>query len=578
MFKRLFSYVWNRKGLFFLGSFFILINSVATLAPAELGGDIVKTFTAKGQQLIKNKESAQLILFGIILLAIFVVKFVADFMRRFIMPYMGQLISTDMQREFHKKVLRLPVKYFKNREIGELISRTTNDISVVKGFLGANLISIINDPLILILGIARLISINWIFTLELFLVGVLIAFLMKKTGDFLRRMAQKVQESLGDITARLQRSLFSIEIIKLFHREKYHDDNFNGAIDTYNHNAKKVIRTNALFRPSVDFLGFLAALIILTTGVFFIHDRSMTIDELFRFLLYMLILSSPLNASTSFFIQYKSASASAERIFEVLDEKEEAYNENKKPLPLITGKVEFKDVQFSYNRGAPVLNGISFTAKPGQVIAIVGSSGGGKTTLVNLIPRLIDVKKGNILIDDVNIKNVTLQSLRTQIGMVTQENILFPGTVLENILYGRLDATKEDVISAAKEANAHDFIMSFPKKYNTQIGERGVLISGGQRQRLALSRVMLKRPKIMILDEATSALDTESEKLVQDALSNILHLQTTFVIAHRLSTIMEADKILVLDKGKIKEHGTHQQLIKRKGSLYKKLYEMQFQV
>lgn len=613
MFFRMFSYVWRRKGLFLLATFFILINSIATLAPAEWGGMVTRELQGQsrsqekfwplfwegrlldsrlgslitstknedtGQNLLQKElgkgNSGRLILLGLLALIIFTTKLAADYARRYTMTYLGTLIATDMQGEFHSKVLRLPVPYFRKRKIGELISRTTNDINLLRNFLGGNLISIINDPLILIIGIVRLFMLNWIFTLELFAVGILIAILVQAVGNRLRKVVRRVQASLGDITANIQESLFSVEIIKLFHRERFHDDRFTGSLDTYLDHSRKSIKINSALRPMVDYMGFIGGLIVIATGVVMIINRTLQVDELVTFLFYIGILSAPLNAITNISVQYKAATAAGERFFEVLDEQEEPYNPQGRVLPPLAGEVEFRNVSFAYKRGEPVLRSVSLKAKPGQVIAIVGSSGGGKTTLVNLIPRLIDPQRGTILMDGHNTRRVTLESLRSQIGMVTQDNILFPGTVRENILYGKLDAGEDEIIEAARAANAHEFIEGFPRGYDTEIGERGLLISGGQRQRLALARVMLKRPRIMILDEATSALDSESEQLVQKALSEIVHMQTTFVIAHRLSTIMEADQILVLDQGRIVERGTHNQLMARKKSIYQKLYSIQF--
>lgn len=570
MFFRMWSYVWRHKWLFFIGTFFILINAVATVAPAEWGGQVLK-------ELLAQSDSGRLIVFGLAALVIFTAKLGADFMRRYLMGWLGQLINADMQKEFHAKVLRLPVSYFRQRQIGDLISRTTNDIGVVRSFLGANMMSIINDPLVLAIGLTRLFVLNWLFSLELLAAGILIAVLVQVTGNLLRRVMHKLQAGIGDITSSLQQSLFSIEIIKIFHREKFHRDKFDGRVGAYLENARREVKINSFFRPAVDFVGFLGGGLVIGTGAYMISGGHMKIDELFTFMMYIATLSSPLNAVTGFFVSYKGATAAAERFFEVIDAEEEKYQEGGKALPPVAGRVEFRGVHFAYRRGEPVLRGIDLVAEPGQVIAIVGGSGGGKTTLVNLIPRLLESPRGRVLIDGHDVRKVTLESLRSQIGMVTQDNILFPGTVYENILYGKLEATKAEVEEAARIANAHDFITEFPRGYATQIGERGLMISGGQRQRLALARAILKRPRIMILDEATSALDTESEKLVQNALAGILHLQTTFVIAHRLSTVVEADQIIVLDQGRIVERGAHRELIKRKGSAYRRLYEMQFQ-
>ncbi|MCK5268774.1 MAG: ABC transporter ATP-binding protein [Spirochaetes bacterium] len=579
MLKRLLPYIYKNKSLFLISLLLVLLSAAATLAPAEFGQHVIKKINKEYlAKIIKNNQLAEIFYFAGLGLLLVIAKVIFDFFRTYLMGYLGQKISVDMQKHFHKKMLNLPVNFFRNREIGDLISRTTNDISIVRTFLAGYLLNAIKDPLIIIFGVTILFIKSWVFTLELIVVGILILIIMQVIGNKLRKIVIKVQESLGNITAKLQRSLFSMEVIKIFNREKYHREGFNSSLDTYLDHTKKVYRLDATIKPLSELLMSIAALVIGFTGVYLIAVKQLESHELFGFIFYLAILSGPMNSLAHISVHYKKAMASASRIYEIFDVPDEKYNKDKKDLMISQGKVEFKDIYFSYKKGEPVLKGINLTAKPGKVIAIVGTSGGGKTTLVNLIPKLIEAQKGQINIDGQNIKNVSLSSLRQQISMVSQDNILFPGSVYDNILYGRLDATPEDVYEAAQMANAHEFIMNFPKGYKAKIGERGLLISGGQRQRLSLARAILRQPKIMILDEATSALDTESEKLVQEALSRILHHQTTFVIAHRLSTIQEADQILVMDKGVIAEKGTHTQLMSRKRSIYKKLYEMQFKI
>jgi subfamily B ATP-binding cassette protein MsbA len=339
--------------------------------------------------------------------------------------------------------------------------------------------------------------------------------------------------------------------------------------------SRKEIVLDAMGTPINEFLSFIAAFIIVGTGLIMIHGGSMQPNELVSFILYLAILSQPLNAVTNLVLQYKKATASAERIFEVLDEANEDTQSQFPDLPKSSGKIQFRNVSFSYDGKRPVLRNFNLTIKSGETIALVGPSGGGKTTFVNLLSRLFIPLSGKIFVDDIDTSQVSLVSLRKQIGYVTQESILFPGTVRENILYGNLQATDEQIRKAAKNAHADGFIQKLPKGYNSRIGERGSKLSGGQRQRIALARVMLRQPAILVLDEATSSLDAVSERHVQKALEKILHKQTTIIIAHRLSTVQLADRILVLDKGRISESGTHASLLKNKNSLYSQLWKNQ---
>ena len=332
----------------------------------------------------------------------------------------------------------------------------------------------------------------------------------------------------------------------------------------------------SLLTPTVEFLAAVIVTLILWFGGYQVVHGSLTAGSLVAFLTYAVNLSNPVKRISRVFGSIQAAMAAADRVFSVLDTKEKIKDkENAVVLPEIEGKVEFKHVGFSYNPGRAVITDLSLKAAPGQVIAIVGPSGAGKTTIVNLIPRFYDVTEGAVCIDDMDVRDVKISSLREQIGIVPQETMLFSDTIMHNIRYGRLDATDEEVITAAKAANAHNFILELRNGYETKIGERGITLSGGQRQRIAIARAILKNPRILILDEATSALDTESEELVQEALDKLMVGRTLFVIAHRLSTILQADNIIVMENGKMVESGTHRELLGKNG-LYSHLYNIQF--
>ena len=338
----------------------------------------------------------------------------------------------------------------------------------------------------------------------------------------------------------------------------------------------KNVQVSSFMNPTVETLAAMAVAGLLWVGGYMVTSDVITAGELVAFLTYGVNLANPVKRLSRVYGNIQKAMASADRVFGVLDMDEGLYNkENAVVMPPIKGKVEIKDVTFSYTEGEPALEHLNITAEPGQMIALVGPSGSGKSTIANLLPRFYDVDSGAILIDGMDVRDVTMASLREQIGIVPQETMLFSTTVMENIRYGRLEATDEEVIAAAKAANADEFIQDLPDKYNTELGERGLNLSGGQRQRMAIARAILKNPAILILDEATSALDTESEKIVQEALDKLMVGRTSFVIAHRLSTIFNADQIFVVEDGRLKEHGTHDELLAR-GGLYKTLYDIQF--
>jgi len=359
-------------------------------------------------------------------------------------------------------------------------------------------------------------------------------------------------------------------------REDYEVDRF-GKENFSNFRAQmKNAQLMATLTPVIEFLAAIGVTVIIWYGGWEVINGNLTAGALIAFLVYAVNLSNPIKRLSRVYANIQRALAAAERVFSVLDTEPEIQNiPGATELPSIQGEVAFHDITFEYKPGEPVLSNISLTAKPGQMVAIVGPSGAGKTTIANLIPRFYEPTKGYISIDGIDIKTVTLDSLRKQIGIVPQETVLFNGTVYDNILYGDLNATYDEVIAAAQAANAHKFITAMPDGYETQIGERGSKLSGGQRQRIAIARAILKNPRVLILDEATSALDTESEKLVQEALDKLMISRTSFVIAHRLSTVLRADLILVMERGKIVERGTHAELLAM-GGLYSKLHEVQF--
>ena len=522
-----------------------------------------------------NKDKALLNVITIGIVVVFALRGFFVYGQSYLMAYISQKVVIDLREHLFRHFQRLSISYFDRSRTGKVLSYMTNDVGVLQGALAQNVIELASESLALIGSLIAMLYLHWQLALLTLITVPLVAEAMKIFGVKLRQASGTMQQRAAEITSVLQERIVSIRLIRLFVREDFEISRFNRENENNFDAQMKAAQLSATLTPVVEFLAAFAVTVIVWYGGNEVIRGNLTSGSLIAFLVYAVNISNPVKRLGNVYGNIQRAVAAAERVFEVLDTLPEIQDApGATPLPPVKGQVTFEDVTFEYRSGEPALRNMSIDVSPGQVLAIVGPSGAGKSTIANLIPRFYDPQAGRICIDGLDIRNVTVASLREQLAMVPQDTILFSASIYENILYGRLDATREEVMAAAQASNAHDFILQLPDGYDTQIGERGCQLSGGQRQRIAIARAILKNPRILILDEATSALDAESERLVQDALDKLMVGRTTFVIAHRLSTIQRADRILVLEKGRMVECGTHADLLDA-GGLYCKLYSIQ---
>lgn len=571
--RRIFSYVrpyWRRLLIAFVA--LTLSSGLALLLPLAVRWLVNTIFTLDRTVVIDRVALA--------LLGVFIGQMIFNYIQSYMISYVGERAVADLRIQVYEHLQRMSLSFFNERRVGEITSRVTNDVALIQSISTTSLVQFLQNILSFTGSMVMLFLLSWRLMLVTIMVVPLLVVAALFFGRRLRALSGDVQDRLAEATAVLEETIAGIRIVKSFAREHHEIGRFSEAIESAFNAAMRRTRARSVFVPLVSFFGFGAMTLVLWFGGREVLAGHMSPGSLVAFMLYAGAVAGSLGTFSGLYSQLQEAIGATSRVFGILDEVPEIVERpNAPPLPTIRGSIRFEHVSFSYrgNSTLPVLHDINLEVQPGEVLALVGPSGAGKSTLVNLIPRFYDVSEGRILIDGYDIREVQIRSLREQIGIVPQETVLFSGTVIDNIRYGRLDATMAQIEAAARAANAHDFILELPDGYETIVGERGIKLSGGQRQRISIARALLKDPRILILDEATSALDSESERLVKEALTRLMEGRTSLVIAHRLSTIQHADRIAVLEGGRLVEMGTHRELLVR-GGIYAHLYNLQFDI
>ncbi len=566
--KRFVKYYKPHKKIFILDMIASFLVSVI-----GMGYPIITRFMLN--DFIPNQKIDLVIISGVSLLAIYVIRM---FLRYFIQYYghvMGVRMQAEMRKDMFVKLEKLPYTFYDENETGKIMSRMTHDLLDISELAHHGPENIFIAGFTLIASFAYLCYINWLLAIIIFAV---VPFLFFVTSHFRRQMRKAQLESkvaMAKVNAQLESSISGIRVTKAFTNTTKEEEKFDDTNKEFIKARSSAFKAMGKFFASSQFITDVFNVLVLLAGGIFLYYDKIDWADYSTFIISVNMFISPINQLINFIEQFQNGTTGFKRFAEIMDEEEEDVYAGDKICHQVEGEIEFKNVNFKYKSSKEILDNISFKIKKGEKVALVGPSGGGKTTICHLIPHFYDVRDGQILIDNENINEFTLESLRKQIGIVQQDVFLFGGSIKDNILYGNVDASKEELIEAAKKANIYDYIMSLPNGFDTDIGERGVKLSGGQKQRISIARIFLKNPSILILDEATSSLDNTTELLIQNALDELCKGRTTIVVAHRLSTIKNADTIIVIDDGMIKEKGSHEQLIKQNGA-YKLLYDLQF--
>lgn len=568
----IFQYAGNHRWKFYIGLIFLLFTGATALAFPKLMGMLIDC--------VKNKDNNQANMIAGGLIIILFLQSIFSFFRLYLFVNFTENTLANLRLSLYSNLVKLPMSFFSQKRVGELNSRISSDITQIQDTLTSTIAEFLRQFILIIGGVLLLANESIKLTLLMLSVVPLVAVAAVIFGRFIRKYSKNVQDKVAESQVIVEETMQGISIVKAFANEWYEIARYNGKIKEVVKIAIKGGKYRGYFASFIIFCLFGAIVAVVWYGVRLSISGEMSVGQLISFVLYSTFVGASFGGIAELYAQIQKAIGATERVFELLDESPEKINsvQNATETPKIKGNVTFKNVAFSYHsrKEIKVLKDVSFTANFGQKIAIVGPSGTGKSTIASLLLRFYNIDEGEILVDGKNIYDFDLENLRGNMSIVPQDVILFGGTIRENIAYGKPNATEEEILTAAKQANAYNFIESFPEKFETIVGERGIKLSGGQRQRIAIARALLKNPSILILDEATSSLDSESEKLVQEALEILMEGRTSIIIAHRLSTIRNADQILVLDKGKITEQGTHQELIALENGIYKNLSNLQF--
>ena len=547
----------------------VMVMAVAAinLALLRLGGTLWDVITVQ-------HDAARMTEMILLLLGLVLIQGLCSMGHSYLTAWVSQRVMADFRIHLFAHLETLSVNFFSKRRTGELMSRLMNDVTVIQNVVTDTPIDAAKQIVTFIGGAGFLFAMNWQLCLLILVLLPMLVVVAKLFGRRLRALSTKIQDQTASVSTLVEEVIAGIRVVKSFVQTKREEERFVAQVQSAMELSLRRATIMAWFVPTIIFVTFAAAALVLWYGGRQVIDGSVSPGDLFAFVLFAGILIGPFGSAARVFAQIKEAQGAMQRVFEILDTHAEIADAPRAiELPAVRGHVRAENLSFAYDPRQPVLSDVSFEAKPGELIAIVGPTGSGKTTIMNLLHRFYDPTSGRLTIDGHDVKDVRLDSLYRQIALVPQDTILFGGPIRDNIRYGREDATEEEIVAASTAAHAHEFIVGFPDGYQTIVGEKGINLSGGQRQRVAIARAILKNPRILLLDEATSALDTESERLVQEALERLMVNRTTFVVAHRLSTIQRADRILVLNKGKIVESGTHAALLEQQG-LYHYLYTL----
>lgn len=568
----IFKYAGKHQWKFYVGLVFLLLTGATALAFPKLMGMLIDC--------VKNKNNDQANQIALGLIVILFLQSFCSFFRLSLFVNFTENTLANLRLSLYTNLVKLPMTFFSQKRVGELNSRISADITQIQDTLTSTIAEFLRQFILIIGGVILLATESFKLTLLMLAVVPLVAVAAVIFGRFIRKYSKQVQDQVAESQVIVEETMQGISIVKAFANEWYEVTRYKGKISEVVKLAIKGGKYRGYFASFIIFCLFGAIVAVVWYGVRLSIAGEMSVGQLISFVLYSTFVGASFGGIAELYAQIQKAIGATERVFELLEETPEKINatQNAVPLEKIKGNVSFKNVAFSYpsRKEVQVLKDVNFTAEFGQKIAIVGPSGAGKSTISSLLLRFYDIESGEITVDGKNIYDYDLENLRGNMSIVPQDVILFGGTIKENIAYGKPDATDEEIMLAAKQANALNFVEGFPEKFETVVGERGVKLSGGQRQRIAIARALLKNPSILILDEATSSLDSESEKLVQEALEVLMEGRTSIIIAHRLSTIRNADKILVLDNGEITEEGTHQELINLENGTYKNLSNLQF--